>query len=49
MQCTKCGTALKDDKVVVQWIDFKSKSIEDEAKTFVFCPQCYEKEAIHGI
>ena len=45
MQCDKCGTALKDNKIVVQW----SKAIEDEAKTFVFCPQCYEKEAINGI
>lgn len=48
MQCDKCGTALTDNKtrtIVVQW----SKSIEEEAKTFVFCPQCYEKEAINGI
>jgi len=44
-QCDKCNTTLKDNKIVVQW----SKSIEEEAKTFVFCPQCYEKEAINGI
>ena len=45
MQCDKCSTALKDNKIVVQW----SKSIEEKPKTFVFCPQCYEQEAINGI
>ena len=44
-QCDKCNTTIKDNKVVVQWSD----SIESEAKTFVFCPQCYEQEAINGI
>ena len=49
MQCTKCGTALKDDKVVVHWIDLKSSSIEDESKTYIFCPTCYEEEATNAI
>ena len=44
-QCDKCGTTIKDKKVVVQWSD----SLENESKTYIFCPKCYEEEAINAI
>jgi len=47
MQCDKCNTTLKDNKVVVQWSTINRTP--NEAKIFVFCPQCYEEEAINAI
>ena len=44
-QCDKCGTTIKDKEIVVQWSD----SLENESKTFTFCPKCYEEEAINAI
>ena len=43
-QCDKCGATIKDRKIVVQWSD----SLENESKTYIFCPKCYEEEAINA-
>ena len=46
MQCSKCGTTKHQNN----WITLQySDSVEDETKTIILCPQCYEKEAINGI
>ena len=45
IKCVKCGTATAPNWITIQYSD----SAEDETKTFVFCPQCYEQEAINGI
>ena len=45
MQCTKCGTTDAPNWITLQYSD----SVEDETKTIILCPQCYEKEAINGI
>ena len=46
MQCSKCGTTKHQDN----WITRQySDSVEDETQTIIFCPQCYEEEAINAI
>ena len=45
--CDRCGTEKHDNKVVVQWSTINRTP--NEAKIFVFCPQCYEEEAINAI
>ena len=46
MQCNNCGTTKHQDN----WITLQFKDVfEEETKTIILCPQCYEKEAINGI
>ena len=45
IKCVKCGTATAHNWITLQYSD----SAEDETKTIILCPQCYEKEAINGI
>jgi len=53
--CTKCHTNTADN-----WIKHKVSNIVEtkkgtlhtmkhETNTFIFCPECYEKEAINAI
>ena len=46
MQCTKCGTNKHQDN----WITLQySDSVEDETKTIILCPKCWEEEEINAI
>ncbi len=45
IKCVSCGTATAPNWITLQYSD----SAEDETKTIIYCPKCYEKEAINGI
>ena len=55
MQCTKCGTTDAPNWVthkVSNIVENKSSTlhtVKHETNTFIFCPQCYEEEAINAI
>ena len=45
IKCVRCGTATAHNWITIQYKD----SVEDKPKTIIYCPKCYEKEAIDGI
>ena len=44
-KCVSCGTTTAPNWVTLQYSD----SAEDETKTIIICPKCYEEEAINAI
>ena len=56
MQCSKCGTTKHQDNWITQKfsnvVETNSKGLltfKNEAKTVIYCPKCYEEEAINAI